>query len=636
MKKQITLLSGVLLLAGSVVAQQKAIPASVRQQAPKKFTTEGRRANQVNNAASKAEGDIIFQDDFSNASEWTIGTSGQGTFVVGLPSHPDFNTTSPGFGSFGAGLGFTQYNPTTEANGYAGFNGIKYLLTPPVAVQNSWIASDTIDFSGVNLATITFYQWYMAFNYDNVFFEYSTDGGATWATSIQLNTTVTTNTFTVGNTSMDFDTEGSALGMIRFRWESNSTDTDYGSGYGWAIDDVKITEGYDNKVSLLFAHQTLGEDLIEYTKFPATQVTGDQVISFGAEVQNVGNDALDFALTVTSGSYNETGTSVNIGSLETDSLAILEADGYTIPATPGVHNFVFSIGANEDLNNTSDSTETMSFEVTPSIMAVDHYNGTAASVTGSFANWSGQSEDDFTAIGNVFKTYTDGVIGAVQVGIDDVADEADYDGRALYVTILRAGDAGWEVVTQSDEVYMSDDYYGTLSTIYLNDPVQVEADEIYAVLACSYVGADNTGGIPIMFAGMQIAGNTVGADDASFDGLISLASDDLTPNVVEAPVVRIDFVDYTGIDEIANATDVVVAPNPFSNETAVNFTLKADAEVSVVVTDLAGRTVLTVPAAQMAAGNQSVAIDGTAFTAGVYNYTLTVGGNSVTKRIVKK
>jgi hypothetical protein len=104
----------------------------------------------------------------------------------------------------------------------------------------------------------------------------------------------------------------------------------------------------------------------------------------------------------------------------------------------------------------------------------------------------------------------------------------------------------------------------------------------------------------------------------------------------ETPMVRLNFDPALGLNELTSATDVTVYPNPFVGTTEIKFNLKADAQVSVVITDVAGRTVATVPATNMNAGEQSVSIDGTNFVAGIYNYTLTVGNETITKRIVKK
>ncbi len=101
-------------------------------------------------------------------------------------------------------------------------------------------------------------------------------------------------------------------------------------------------------------------------------------------------------------------------------------------------------------------------------------------------------------------------------------------------------------------------------------------------------------------------------------------------------MVRLRFVAPAGLNEIEGLTDVTTYPNPFNNETNVAFKLKNNAEVSLIVTDMTGRTVYTVASVNMTAGEQTIAIDGSAFKAGIYNYTLSVDGKTITNRIVKK
>ena len=135
---------------------------------------------------------------------------------------------------------------------------------------------------------------------------------------------------------------------------------------------------------------------------------------------------------------------------------------------------------------------------------------------------------------------------------------------------------------------------------------------------------------------VRIANAGYSADQTSF----LLDGNDMQNNTLyyqnETPMIRLNFDPTLSINELTSATDVTVYPNPFVGTTEIKFNLKSDAQVSVVITDVAGRTVATVPASNMNAGEQTIAIDGTNFVAGIYNYTLTVGNETITKRIVKK
>jgi hypothetical protein len=137
--------------------------------------------------------------------------------------------------------------------------------------------------------------------------------------------------------------------------------------------------------------------------------------------------------------------------------------------------------------------------------------------------------------------------------------------------------------------------------------------------------------------GLRIANGGYAPDQTSF----LLDGNDIAVSTLyyqnDVPMVRLNFDPTLSAAEIADvATNVLASPNPFNNETNVSFNLKNTAEVSLVVTDLAGRVVYSAAPATMNAGEQVIAIDGSSFGAGMYNYTLTIEGKSITNRIVKK
>src|SRR5690606_15052313 len=89
------------------------------------------------NYGTKALGDTILADDFSNASNWTISapnTQGQWQIVSTTPAN------------------VTQYlgamASTTAANGFGMFNAVQYLITGPVDPQQALLTyNGTLDLS---------------------------------------------------------------------------------------------------------------------------------------------------------------------------------------------------------------------------------------------------------------------------------------------------------------------------------------------------------------------------------------------------------------------------------------------------------------------------------------------------------
>ena len=89
-------------------------------------------------------------------------------------------------------------------------------------------------------------------------------------------------------------------------------------------------------------------------------------------------------------------------------------------------------------------------------------------------------------------------------------------------------------------------------------------------------------------------------------------------------------------EEIAEHIDVELFPNPFSDNTTLQFHLSQDAEVFAVLTDATGRTLQTiVPRGLKTAGTHTFNIDGTQLAAGIYYVSFIKQDNNVVKRLVK-
>jgi len=624
MRKQVTILSGLVLLAGTSFAQQQ-LNIPVQKAKPANFTPSTGIESNKPHGVEKIDGDIVWQDAFDGTHVWTVGTSGQGTFILGNNSHIQVTDANTGLSGY---LG--NMASTTAANGFAFFNGVQYLINNNVAAQNTWVSSEVMDLTGIATISLSFQQRYRAFNTDVTYVEFSENGGVSWSVSEVVNVTVPTNGASVQNTiTLDIPVNGTATGMIRFRWEEAGGDPSYGSGYGWMVDDVTVREGYGNNVSLLYTYSGVGAQVLQYSKFPVGQTATVGNISFGAEFKNVGYNAIPAALNVTSGAFNGTGSVINTPSFTIDSLEIVTASGMLMPTAVGVSNFVFTVTSANTLVQTTDDTKTVPFEVTANTYAVDSYNGTAASLDGSFTGWASGSGDP--AIGTLFEIFEDAEVGAIDIGIGSVsaANQPTYNGHEFFGVIYAFDGTTFNYYDETPTHQVAAADYGKIYKCkFVNNTISLTPG-VYLVMASSYDGAP----VPFAFAGVAPAGTTTGLNGTTVTGL---ASDDATPNIVEAPVVRLDFQSYIGLNELENVAGISASPNPFTDATEISFDLKADAQVSVVVTDLAGRTVMTIPASNYTAGAQKVSIDGAALNAGVYNYTLTVGNNVVTKRIVKK
>lgn len=614
MKKQVTFLVSSLFVAVASTAQIKSnFPAATLK--PNQFSIATKDVVTDMNPNVKAGGALIWESNFSDTTVWSEASIGaQGGWMYGAYPADFTSYLGPNTGNFlGAPMAF--------------FNGIQYLLGGSVGVQNCYIESSAIDMSASEIVSVNFKQIYRRFNSDAVYVEVSKDNGVTWD-SKAVNTDAVRNGATLRNTvTVDFLIGPNVTqGKIRFRWESLSGVAQTGSGYGWAIDDVKVLEGYENNLNLYRVFNEYGTQVLSATKMPAAQAALAGKISFGAQIENVGANTQPASVIVTAPSFSQTSNVANIASFQKDSLSISLTDGFPIPSAIGVYNFTIAAKSDSVLAFLSNDTLKIPFEVTNAIYAADRYTN-AASITSTFNGWQDQSGE--AGIGNLFEIFADAQVGAVQVGIGSVAasQQAQYLGRAVFaeIYVYNATLDDFEYVDRSDDHTIVAGNFGNLIKCYFPSLPTLSAGGLYLVIAGTALN-DN---VPIACSGFNIKGNTLGKDGESIVGLAT------TDNRVVCPVVRLDFTDYAGIKEASSVSNVSVSPNPFVGTTDITVSLKNNATVSAVVTDLSGRTVATIPAANMTSGENTIAINGTNFQAGVYTVTLTVDGEKITKRIIK-
>lgn len=104
-------------------------------------------------------------------------------------------------------------------------------------------------------------------------------------------------------------------------------------------------------------------------------------------------------------------------------------------------------------------------------------------------------------------------------------------------------------------------------------------------------------------------------------------SDSTTTNVTVGTV-------GTG-NKVVNGMMASAYPNPFENNTTIDYTISQAAIVSVKIVDLMGREVMDIPAGQQQAGNYQINWNSEHLSAGVYYVRLNINGQNYTLRLVK-
>jgi len=95
--------------------------------------------------------------------------------------------------------------------------------------------------------------------------------------------------------------------------------------------------------------------------------------------------------------------------------------------------------------------------------------------------------------------------------------------------------------------------------------------------------------------------------------------------------------DFVGINEITTRGTLAISqnyPNPFSNATSIDVTLKDVSTVTLEVYDALGQKMFAQVAEKLATGTHTFTIDGAKFKPGIYFYTVTAGANTMTRKMV--
>ena len=573
--------------------------------------------NTVNNSSLlKAGGDIIWQDDFSVANTWDITTTGQGAFEIGNTA--SVGTSNPDLITY---LGAMATTGTTATNGYAFFDGIQYLLTVPpvVEIQNSSITSSTIDLSlyAQPAITISFNQRFRHFNYDETYVEMSQDGGVTWVYSQQVNAGEATNGTTLQNTiSLIIPVTASANTKIRFRWSSNSDSDDYGSGYGWMIDDVKLVEPYADEFTLT---KVWTGDIVQKYDYYSTPLSQVIPMTVGAVISNMGgvSQAKVVSIEILQGATSVYTSTENITVLPGVSDTLWHTSTYT-PTANGVYTVKFTLPTDAITTN---NTQSENCEVTPNI-----YGHNFPITATSFAF---NTLDAEIGMGNLYEINANQQLNGINV---------QFATGTTVSTEVRC--ELWEVVDgiQGTMNFITDVTYtvpiplntSTPTTIAFSSPAQMEQGKLYLIILKVFQDATNT---------LKIKSSAKGDDDFSTVGYGPFATGGAVNYFSgwgEAPYISLNFDPTMGINETTTEiSGVSIYPNPSSSSVNLEMNIANPSEVNIQVTDLSGKIVTTQNLGFLPLGKNQTTIQSASFNNGLYYVTISSNGTSVTKKFIK-
>lgn len=128
-----------------------------------------------------------------------------------------------------------------------------------------------------------------------------------------------------------------------------------------------------------------------------------------------------------------------------------------------------------------------------------------------------------------------------------------------------------------------------------------------------------------------IEGATTANYETEFNGMYSVELD----NGVCKTITEVEVTEATTTSiGMVNLYQFSAAPNPFAEQTRINFSLNQNSEVQAQVFDLAGKQVALLTDATLSVGTHS--FDFSAQQAGVYLLQLTIDGQSFTQKLIKQ
>lgn len=600
--KKIYLFAAAALIGGTVQAQQLKGLGNVPTARDASFKPELKKlpATQV-----KAEGDVIYDDDFSSASTWTFVDNSVPQFAAG---NLLIGTTAPQ-GFYSAGMGAIQ--STTAANGFAlidSDNG--YIANGAQDVKLEY--NPTLDFSAYANVTLAFESYHRKFR-DSIYVEFNVNNAGWQEFLIELDQELASTDFSANpryyaiNVSSIVGNQSNVKMRFRYKglWD-----------YAWMIDDMAFIETFGNEIEMNQAWMSTamddngttvaGED---YYKVPASQVNFPGFI-FGAYATNQGyNNQGAVSLGVSqNGGAPMTGApkTINVGVKDTISMET------AMPLAGGANAFV--VGTTMAATDQNPANNFTTFNVTYNGNEFARHDGVARK------SYNYIDAEDGYRVGNIMLVTDEMMIGEVKVRVNNASTNI---GQEIYVDIetFDANTQAWVLQSQQTAEITAANNGNFVSIPFYADQLVIPSGTYIRVWASNYATAN-----PVYFVGAQ---KTI-----PFISVLKFDNDAANTYWIEdCPMITVVETGL-GLNEAAAEFKLNVYPNPATDNATVSFNLNNASDVKVVVTDLAGNAVYTNNVANAAAGKYEFAINTAEMAAGVYTVNFTANNSVVTKKLV--
>ena len=438
-------------------------------------------------------GQIFWDHNFDNPTDWTLDNNGQGTpngwTIDNVVDSWYFNNpiSSTSGGNFAE---LTNGDPSSSGPGTWPSN-VTYTMTVANPI-------DVMALAGTDAVMLSFEEYGARFN-DLQEVQISTDGINFTTVADNLSYTVLsqsggsayTNPSTREVNIQPYIVGNASSVWIRFSWTTNyptqATNPNVWIAYGWMIDDVRLFELPDNLIGiedavtggywidyLNYSASGLNTMIgLDYTVTPVDQVAA-RPFSCEAVIRNIGGAPQSAVL-----KYDVTGSASYSGSSVATVLA--SGDSVIVAATPtfspGVGNYVVEMWAEADsagagIVTTNSAVETRNIEVSQYLYAKDEG---AANQAGARPLGDDDHENQITSR---FEIYANADLYSLRVFIDDGSTV----GSKIYAIIYEADSTASNnlvFLNQSDDYTLTAQDLGTWIDVPFLNPISLFAGYAY-------------------------------------------------------------------------------------------------------------------------------------------------------------
>ncbi len=642
--KKIYTLAGALMLGSCAMAQTGAPlqPANSSVHAGNKYAHQITVA-QGNKVIDTERGTPYISEDFENGftgnNQGSEPSTGAWTTVVtpGSNVQVDWEITTTGHAN-DAGSTFTipALNSTTglgvgswalldsDSDGSGGASEENFLVSPTYnlgAVTNNALALEWQQF---------FAEWTNPVD-DTLWLEVTTDG-TNWSQMPSIDDGVGRDNrpnpeiVRIDLTSLALN--GETTVQFRFHWKGEWN-------YGWQIDDIELVDLPPHNIVLNTSWATHNAvnaagvtDKITYTKIPDEQVFDMEIsgntINLGATPQT------NVQLTGTSGAYNGTSPAISLAPGEDSTLV---ATTFFNPGTSiQSHTVNYAVSydnvAMED--NPSGLLGSFTFEITDAEYSRDNddYSG-----PGLWNGDDGAGTTNSFELGHAFQIETTDDMEGVSCALSGSSVAGVLAYASVYQVNTTSGE--FDLVAQSNDIEIKS--WNIPAATGANSvetwfPLQatLNAGETYIVVIGHYGGPD----------ALVLANSTTAVATANTTFLYDPNATTGGPwfYLTSVPMVRTHFSvpAWSGVEDVETPVAKLYQnqPNPFDGTTTISYSLEQAGKVSLTVVDINGKVIANFNEGLKSAGNYSVNFNADELASGIYNYSLNVNGERITKRMI--